>query len=449
MTSRELTVPTTPPRLPATPPLRREISGTAWLGILVLVLFFGAGGYWAATAPIAGATIADGVVSPEGRRQTIQHLEGGIIRDIKVRDGDKVTAGQTLVVLEDVIAQAQADELLTRLRALAATEARLSAERVGDPKIAFDHMSLAERDHPEVQAVLKQQVNQFQTRKANDESRLAILAQRIAQLDQQIVGARRQLDGVRRQNELVREEISMVGNLVRKGLAEKPRLLALKRAEAELMGAEGELLSEIARSEEAIGETRMQMINLKTDRIENIDQQLAEVQAQRIGVQQQIRESLDRLSRTTITAPTDGTVLNLRFRTTGGVIRPGEPVLDLVPAADELIIEARVSPNDIDDVHNGLSAYVTFPSYPQRRMKRLYGEVIHVSADTLEDERSGERYYTAKINVDPQDLAELAPQIELTPGLPTQVFIATTNRTLLEYLLQPFLQSLERTFRES
>lgn len=447
--SRELTVPKVPHRLPPSPPLIYDIRRTGMIGLVILVVFFVLGGGWAATFEISGAAIAPGVVSPEGQRQTVQHLEGGIIREILVREGDVVEAGQPLLVLEDVMAQAEVGALLSRLRALAATEARLQAERVGAEEISFDHPSLADRSDPEVQAVITQQINQFTTRRANDKSREAILVQRTAQLQQQIIGAERQLEGVRRQNELIREEIDTVADLVKQGYERKPRLLALQRAEAELMGTEGELVSRIARAEEAIGETRLQIINLTTDRGETIDSELSQIQAQRTEIEQRIRESLDRLTRTTIVAPVAGTVLDPRFRTPGGVIRPGEEVLDIVPSSDVYVIDARVSPQDIDQVHAGLEAYVTFPSYPQRNVLRIPGELTTISADVIEDERTGERYFTAKVRVDGDDLRQRAPDIEMTPGLPAEVYISTTARTVLNYLLQPFLQSLERSFRET
>ncbi len=448
MTSRALTIPQTPQRVPPAPPLLYDIRNTTLIGLVILLVFFAIGGVWAATSKLSGAAIASGMVSPEGQRQTVQHLEGGIIREILVRGGDVVEAGQPLYVLEDVIAQAEVGTLRTRLRALAATEARLRAERVGAAEITFDHPSLADRTDPEVQAAIQQQVNQLNTRRANTESREAILQQRIAQLEQQIIGAERQLTGARRQNELIREEIATVEELVRQGYERRPRLLALQRAEAELMGTEGELISRIARSEEAIGETKLQIINLTTDRVEAIDGQLSDVQAQRTEAEQRIQESLDRLSRTTIVAPVAGTVLNPRFKTPGGVIRSGEPILEIVPSTDDLIIDVRLSPQDIDQVHSGLDAHVTFPSYPQRTVLRIPGEVFYVSADVLEEERTGMPYFTAKIRVDRGILRERAPDIELMPGLPAEVYITTTERSMLDYLLQPLLQSMERAFRE-
>lgn len=436
------------PSAPAMSPLRRELRGTARFGIAVIILFFALGGGWAATMPLAGATIAPGVVSPEGSRRTVQHLEGGIIRDIKVAEGDHVDSGETLVVLQDVAAQAEEETLSSRLAVLAAKEARLQAERDGADGVAFSHPALEKAGDPDVRTAIAQQLNEFETRRASDSSREAILRQRIAQLQDQIGGYHKQVESIRRQNELIREELHDVEGLYRQGYERKARVLALKRTEAELLGTEGELLARIAASREAIGETKLQVANLKIERMEEIDQELTETQARRIEVEKQIAESRDRLARTIIAAPTDGTVMNLRFRTAGGVIRPGEPILDIVPDHDELVIEARVQPRDIDDVHAGLPAYVIFPSFPQRSLHKINADVAQVSADVMHDEKSGESFFTAQVRVSPDSLAEEAPQIHLTPGLPAEVYIRTTERTLLEYLVQPFMQVIERTFRE-
>jgi HlyD family type I secretion membrane fusion protein len=274
------------------------------------------------------------------------------------------------------------------------------------------------------------------------------LRQRTVQLEKQIEGFVRQLQSIKRQFALIGEEVADVNELLQKGLARKQRLLALQRTEAQLEGSEGELVARIARTKEAIGETKLQIVNMQIGRREEIDQRLAQVRGERAALEEQIRASLDRLRRTEIRAPVAGTVLSLRYKTTGGVIRPGDPILDLVPLEGELVIEARVSTNDIDNVRSGQSAYIVFSSFAQRNLKRISGRVDRVSPDTLEDDRSGERYYAVRVTVDRLRLHEIAPEIELAPGMPAEVFIETGERTMLEYLMQPFLQSVERAFRE-
>jgi HlyD family type I secretion membrane fusion protein len=261
------------------------------------------------------------------------------------------------------------------------------------------------------------------------------LRQRTVQLEKQIEGFVRQLQSIKRQFALIGEEVADVNELLQKGLARKQRLLALQRTEAQLEGSEGELVARIARTKEAIGETKLQIVNMQIGRREEIDQRLAQVRGERAALEEQIRASLDRLRRTEIRAPVAGTVLSLRYKTTGGVIRPGDPILDLVPLEGELVIEARVSTNDIDNVRSGQSAYIVFSSFAQRNLKRISGRVDRVSPDTLEDDRSGERYYAVRVTVDRLRLHEIAPEIELAPGMPAEVFIETGERTMLEYLM--------------
>jgi HlyD family secretion protein len=432
----------------AVPPLRQDLKSTIWLGLAIVFVFFVLGGGWAATAPLSGAVIAAGSVSPEGSHRVVQHLEGGIVRDILVKDGDTVRTGQTLVILDDVGVRAEVGALENRLRTLAATEARLRAERVDASEIAFSHPALADRDSPEVAAILAQQIHQFETRRANDETRISVLNQQIAQLQQQIAGTQRQLAGVRRQKALIVEELASVRELYQKGYERKPRMLELQRTEAGLLGSEGELVSRIARNEEEIGEAKLEIINTKISRREDVDRDLAQVQSDRFQIEQQIKESLDKLARTRVVAPIDGIVMQLRIKTIGGVIKPGDAILDLVPTDEDLIIDARISTRDIDEVHSGLHAYVMFPSYPQRNLLRIDAKVDSVSADAMQDERTGERFFLAKVRVDRDDIRESAPNITLIPGLPAEVFVQTAERTLFAYLMQPILLAMEHTFRE-
>jgi HlyD family secretion protein len=434
------------------PPARGVLADLRWplsWGVLALLLVFGFGGAWAALAPLAGAAIAPGIVSPDGSRRTVQHLEGGIIHELLARDGEVVEMGQPLVVLEGVDARAEVGRLEGRLRTLTATEARLVAERASAAKIAFTHPILADAADPEVAAARRAQANQLEARRAADANREAILGQRIEQLHRQIAGYARQVEANRRQRELIEEEAVDVEQLYRKGLERKARLLALQREQAGLLGEEGELTALIARAQEAIGETRLQISDLRIQRMEEIDAEFVQVQMERGESEEELAAARDKLRRTAILAPVAGTVLNSRFKTTGGVIRPGDAILDLVPLEEERIIETRLSPTDIEEVAPGQDAYVMFPSLPQRRVPRIAGRVRSVSADALIEERSGIAYYLAKVKIDRDQLAEAAPGIELTPGMPAEVFIATTERTVLEYLLQPITQTFARTFRES
>jgi HlyD family type I secretion membrane fusion protein len=348
-----------------------------------------------------------------------------------------------------VSARAEVGALEGRLRTLAAIEERLIAERNDSHQITFDHPALADRNDPELRAVIDQQINQFEARRSNDAGREHILVQRIAQLEQQIVGAQRQLEGVRRQADLIREEVKGVAELYEKGYEKKPRLLALQRSEADLVGDEGDLVSRIARSREQIGETQLQIMNVRQQRLEDVDKELAETQAKRQEVEEQIRDSRDKLRRKVILAPIDGTVLTLKLKTIGGVVRPGEPVTDIVPLHEDLVIDGRILPKDVDDVHAGQHAFVMFPSFSQRIVYKLDGRVERVSADAIADEKTGRTFFTVKVRVDRDEIKRLDPEFELTPGMPAETFISTTPRTFLEYLVQPLEMVLQRAFRES
>lgn len=418
-------------------------------GIVIVVVFFGIGGLWAAFAPLSSAAIAPGVVSPKSSRQTVQHLEGGIIKEIKVKEGDSVKAGQTLFVLDDTSARTDVTMLQSRSWNFGALESRLIAERDQKSDIAFSPELMRNLSNPEVRSIIDAQVNQFATRRKNDESHRSILRQQIAQYNEQIEGLQEQLASVVSQSALIDEETAGVQELVDKGLERKPRLLALQRNQAELLGQQGDLKARIAQAREAIGGAELEVMKIDIDRRENVEAQLADTQANKAEVDQQLRERMDRLSRTAIVAPVSGKILDMRFKTPGGVVKPGEAVADIVPTDDTLVIDARVSIKDIDVVRAGLKAAVVFPAYRQRTLPRLEAKVTSVSADTLTDERTGERYYTARVEVDRDKIHKIAPIIELQPGMASEVFIATGDRTMLAYLFGPFLDTLRRSFREN
>ena len=429
--------------------LGRQLAGTVFFGIAVIGIFVAGGIFWSMNAPLAGAVIANGVIGFESKRKTIQHLEGGIIEKILVREGDHVAAGATILVIDDTATRARAEELGSRIRALAGEEARLHAERSQQETITFSHALLRDRQDPEVTAILEQQRSHFAARRNNLGTRRQILAKRIDQLKKQTDGLAVQRHGVRTQLKLIREEATVVEMLVAQGHARKPRLLALWRTEAEMVAENGSLIASIARIEEAVGETQIQIVSLETSRMEEVDSRLTQIQAQRVGAEKAYQETVDRLARTRIISPIEGIVLNIRFKTVGGVIRPGEPIMDIVPARDELIINAHIQPTDIDEVSTGSPATVMFSAFQRRYLKRIDGEVIHVSPDTFEDEITGARYYLADIRIDLKQLSEVAPELVLSAGMPAEVFITTTERTLADYLIQPIRRSFERAFRES
>lgn len=276
-----------------------------------------------------------------------------------------------------------------------------------------------------------------------------ILRQRMAQLQEQIKGYQAQVTSASLQIDLIGQEIAAKRALAKKGHITKPELLRLLRMEAELGGRRGQYLSAISEAEQQIGETRLQLVANDTERADQVATQLDEVQAELNSIDEKLLSSRDILNRTVITAPVGGTIVNLQFKTKSGVIQPGVPILDIVPANEKLMIDARVSPMDIDVVSQGLEAQVQLTVLSARSAARINGVVVSVSADSLTDEATSQAYYLARVEVDRDEVARIGPDMQLIPGMPADVLIVTGERTMVSYLLRPFLDAVWRTLRET
>ena len=423
---------------------------TRWprrLGWTTIILFFGGFGVWASVAPLTSAAMAPGVVSPDGSRKTVQHLEGGIIRAIHVREGDVVEAGQPLITLEDVHAQASLSEVRERYLHLLAEETRLVAEQSASEAVSLPP-ALEPFGHAGAEAMAAQ-IALFQSRRETREGQHRILDQRIAQLEEQIVGLERVIVAQERQLDLIGEEVETVQTLVAQGLERTPRLLALQRAEAEIEAELAANHATIAGNRQQIGEAEYEWLTLQARYRETATAELAEVRANLATVRSQLPSREDTLTRTVVAAPISGTVLDLRVTTETGVLRPGEAILDIVPQDAVLIIDARLTVSDIVHVRAGQQARVLLTAYGQRTLPQIFGTLRSVSSDSLEDERDGQHYFLAKVVIDPDELAQLDEGLELSPGMPASVMIVTGERTVLDYLLRPFVESLTKTFREA
>jgi HlyD family type I secretion membrane fusion protein len=442
----ELALPTrtaAPLHAPPRPPIRAPLLA----GLLFLLVFFLGFGAWAALAPLSSAAVAPGAVRVESNRKTVQHLEGGIIEELRVKDGDLVRAGQVLIRLDRTQAAAHHDALLHHHASLRAEEARLIAERDGRDRIAFGDELESRRDDPPVAEILAGQESIFATRRRSYRGQIEILRQRVEQLRSQIAGLGAQVASEDQQLALIAEETADVDSLVGKGLERKSRLLSLRREAAELAGSRGEHTAEIARAEQAIGETGLEMLNLADRLAAEVAEALQEVQGELAGIEEELHAAKDVLRRREIRAPIPGTVMGLQFFTDGGVIEPGVPILDVVPRGEKLVIEAQVSPLDIDTVKPGLPAQVRLTAFKQRRTPTLDGRVVQVSADRVADEQAGVVYYKADVEIDPTELARLEG-VALYPGMPAEVLIQTGERTLADYLFAPILDSFARALRE-
>ena len=386
--------------------------------------------------------------NPSSSRKTIQHLEGGIIREILVADGDVVHAGQTLISLEDTKARAEAESLQGQLWDATAREARLQAEQRGEQRVSFPaELATARNANPSLAAVLAGQQSIFETRRQVFQSQAAVNRDRRAQVEKEIEGLTAQQSAASKRIEIVREEADTVSMLVNKGLERRPRLLSLQREMADIEGRRGEIVAQISRAEQVINELQATLIKLENDRQSEIAQSLREVQSQIFQIRERLQAADDQLARTAVKAPEDGVVTDLRIHTPGGVVGAGAPLLDLVPRQDRLVVTARVRPEDIDVVRPGLSADVNLLPYNQRRVPRLKGIVTRVSADRLLDKRTDQPYYATKIRVEDPRVTEI-DGIRIIPGMPAQVFIKTGRGTVALYALKPLLDSFNNAFHE-
>lgn len=439
--------PPAPAPLPLAPPPAPRTRSPTLFGLAVFVLLLGGFGGWATLAPLSEAAIGAGVLKAEGNRRVVQHLEGGLVREILVKDGDRVAEGQVLMRLDDVQADAQLAALTAQNLALLALDARLEAERSGAREIAWPAALTAARADPRVADLMAGQTALFASRLIAFESAQAVLQARADQLRATADAARGQLAATERQIALIRDEMAGVAELLRLGLERRPRLLALQRAEASLIGNREDLAAQIAKAEAGLAETMAQLQAQADARAAEIGREQREVRDRLVETAERLRQARDVATRREIVAPVAGTVLNLRVFTPGAVLRPGDAALEIVPANDRLIAEVLIQPTDIDSVHVGLAAEVRLPGVKQRLVPYLHGHVEFVSADATWDERFRASLYRAHVALDPAQLERLKG-VQLTPGMPVEVMILVGERTFWQYLTQPLRDSFARAFRE-
>lgn len=426
---------------------RGRLRGITVAGNLLVLCFMLGLGTWASLAPLESAAIASGVVESETSRKTIQHLEGGIVRKILVADGDIVRSGQTLISLDDTRADSEMQSLQGQLWDAFARAARLQAEQQRFERIAIpDALEQDSKQSGVAAAAVSAQQFIFQARLQVHESQLAVIRERRRQVEKEIEGLKAQESATGQRVDIVREELDMVATLVNKGLERRPRLLNLQRELADVEGRRGEIAAQISRAGQVISEQQATLFKLESERQSEIAHSLREAQNQIFQLRERLLAARDQLSRTEVKAPEDGVITDLRIHTAGGVIGAGAPLMDLVPRQDRLIVTARLRPEDIDVVHPGLNAEVHLVPYNQRRVPRLKGTVVHVSADRLLDKRTDQPYYATRIRID--DAQIVASDIQIVPGMPVQVFITTGRGTVALYALRPLLDSFRGAFRE-
>jgi len=426
--------------------LKRNIRGPNRIGLSIVVAFMATFVVWGILTPLAGGALAPGVLAPVQGKKVVQHLEDGIIAELRVHDGDIVEVGQSLVVLENVQARANHDALQQQRWSLLAKQARLQAESEGRSEIEWP-FELQPTD-PNIVTIINAQRMVFDTRETDLITRKNILHQRIDQLSEQIKGIEAQGDSASGQLELIAEELQGKEILLRQGLMPKPEYLRLKRTKVEIEGRRGEYLAQIAKARQEISEAQLQIVKADAERATQVASESDSVRADLTSTVEKMRSSEDVLKRTVVSAPISGTVVNLNFKTIGGVVEKGRPILEIVPSNDALVIEARTTPLDVKAVHNGLNAQIHFTAYSSRSTPRIPGTVQSVSADRLLDSNTNQPYYLVKVTVDREAMGRLAPNVKLIPGMPADVLIITEHRTMFDYLFQPFLETFRRSFHE-
>ena len=424
--------------------MRRALIGGA---IVTCVLTLGIGG-WAATTDISGAVVAGGALVVESNVKKVQHPTGGVVGEVRVREGDRVKAGDVLLRLDDTQTRANLAIVTKALDELAARQARDEAERDAAAQVTFPPDLLARIAEADVARVIEGERRFFETRRSARDGQVAQLRERISQLREQIQGLDDQVAAKQREISLIEEELKGVRILWQKNLIQLARLTALERDAARLQGERGALISNIAQTRGKIVETELQIIQIDQDLRSEVSKDLAEIRSRTSEYVERKVAAEDQLRRIEIRSPQDGMVHQLTAHTVGGVISPqGEPIMLIVPEADALSAEVKIAPQDIDQVRVGQTAFVRFSAFNQRTTPELQGEVTRISADVSLDQKSGVSYYTLRINVSESELERLKG-LRLVPGMPVETFIRTGDRTVLSYLTKPLADQINKTWRE-
>ncbi len=412
---------------------------------LVLFLVFGVGG-WAATSEIAGAIVASGLVVVDSKVKRVQHPSGGIVGEIRVEDGDIVQKGDILVRLDDTILKANLGVVTKEIVELGARKARLEAERDGLAAIAVKGDIRLGTGELDVEGIVAGEKRLFELRLAARTGQKQQLRQRVDQLKGEIEGLRAQIGAKNREIELVGGELEEARNLWRQNLVSLSKLNSLERDAARLEGERGQLTSSIAQTEGRVSETELQVIQIDRELASEVAKEMREIDG-RLGELAERRVAAeDQLSRVEIRAPFAGFVHQSTVHTVGGVVGAGDTIMLIVPKAERLVVEAKIRPTDIDQLSIGQTARLRFSAFNQRTTPELIGTLDRISPDITTDERSGLVYYTVRVTIEPLEVAKLGA-VTLVPGMPVEVFLNTSPRTVLSYLIKPLVDQVPYVIR--
>ncbi len=415
-------------------------------GLIVLLLAVGVGG-WASTTQIAGALIAQGSIVVNSNVKKVQHPTGGVVGKLNVQDGDRVKAGDILVQLDDTITRANLAIVTKGLDELGARKARLEAERDGTESVSFPANLLARGDEPSVAVAVANERKLFELRRSARLGQKAQLKQRISQLQDEILGLSAQQEAKAREITLINKELEGVRELWKNNLVQITRLTALERDGARVEGERAQLVASVAQAKGKITETELQIIQIDQDLSSEVAKDMREVDAKFGEFVERKVTAEDQLKRIDLRAPQDGIVLESKVHTVGGVIPAGDTIMQIVPESDNLLVEAKVNPHDIDQVQIGQSAVLRFSAFNLRTTPEINGTITRISADTTTDQRTGQTYYTTRIAMTKSEIARLG-DIKLIPGMPVEAFVQTGERTVMSYLMKPLQDQFMRAFRE-
>jgi HlyD family secretion protein len=412
--------------------------------IAFLAIVFGLGGM-AASIDFAGAIVTQGRLVVDSSVKKVQHVSGGTVAELKVKDGDHVKAGDLLIRLDATLAAANLAIYTKGIDEIMARRARLQAERDGLDKLAFPEDLLARADEPAIADLIKIETTQFESRRASREGQKNQLGKKIAELEQQAVGIKAQEDAVVRESKFTKEELVGLHTLS-KDLVPIDRMSAVERQDAQYDGQLGQLIAAAGQAGAEIAQAELQILQVDQDMRSEVAKQLSEDESKLSEMEQHKIAAQDQLQKLEIRAPQDGTVYQLAIHTVGGVVGAGEPIMMIVPRNDVLVVEARIEPNDVDRVHVASEAGLRFTSLGSRTTPEFTGKVETISPDIVTDQRTGAGFYVARVSLPPEAMDKLGAK--LVPGMPVEVLIATDKRTVLSYLVRPLGDQLLHTFRE-
>lgn len=417
------------------------------VGFAILLVALGGFMLWATTAKLAVAVVAPGDVSMASFKRTIQHLEGGIVSELPVSDGDKVEAGDPLLVLSDTQVRSQRDIARSQYLINRAMEVRLLAEQQGADSLEIPD-DLKDLDNPRIEQILAVQQALFHARRQSYLSTLQALDEQNKQMEQQVSGLKQRISVNRRRIASLRSEADDFRALFREGLGDNQRLRELERQILEYEGNNAEFQSQIAQLGSQISENQAQREIRKQDFQKEIGEQLREAQSNIAQAEEQVTSLTDQVKRTVIRAPVSGTVVGRKVHSEGAVVRGGDTIMDIVPSDDGFVIEARVPTQDIDNIYPGQYAEIRFSAFNQKTTTTIPGEVTHVSADSFKDEATGQRYYRARVKVTEKGEQEMTDEMYLLSGMPAEVMIRTGQRTFASYIAKPIADMLSRSIQQ-